>query len=289
MTTQTADFKNLVRRIRRLPPLSDTAHRLLALMRQDDYDMGEIVAVVVHDAALTANVLKVVNSPLFGVGHEVSSVERAVNLLGERMVVGIAIGSCSAQIYNHDLAGYESEPGMLWRHCLFVAIASRGAARYARSPGLRMDDVFTAGILHDIGKAVLSASMEGVAKRLIALVDTKLEKDYSAAERRLLATDHGEAGMVLGMHWRLPDNLLAAIRRHHEPAQAEASHRQLAYAVHLGDAIAQLHGVSTGVDALQYDIDPEYERYFDLNEERLHAIFLASSLEYERTRTLFFN
>ncbi|TVM31594.1 HDOD domain-containing protein [Oceanidesulfovibrio marinus] len=279
-------LREIVDKIKRLSPLSASATQLIELMQSSGSSFEQITHIVELDAALTANVLKVVNSPAFGLGHKVTSVSRAVSFLGEKMIAGIAIASCAPEVYGEELAGYAAERGELWEHSLLTAIASREIAAYCTEP-LRAEDAFTAGILHDIGKSVLSQFVAGKTHELMEAVESKAAQDFMEAERLALETDHSEAGMVLGKHWRLPANLLAAIRYHHTPHKAPEEYRPLVYCVHLGDALAQMHGVGTGAATLQCELEPTVCDYFPISEDEFQAIFLDASIEFEKSRTAF--
>lgn len=281
------DLKEIVKAIKRLSPLSPSATRLLALIQSPDSDFEQVTRIVEYDGALTANVLKVVNSSAFGLGHQVSSVSRAVNFLGEKMITGIAIASCAPEVYNSELEGYAAQRGQLWQHSLLTAIASREIAKYS-SRELQPEKAFTAGILHDIGKSVLSQYLAGETLNLMSAMESCAVQDFIEAERLALETDHSEAGMVLGMHWNLPDELLAVVRHHHEPAKAQDEHRALVYCVHLGDAMAQMQGVGTGADTLQYELAPDVSDYFDIDEETFQTIFMDVGLEFDKSRACFF-
>ncbi|MFW5735486.1 MAG: HDOD domain-containing protein [Oceanidesulfovibrio sp.] len=281
------DLKQIVQAIKSLSPLSPSAAELLQMMRDEDAGFDEVTRIVTHDGALTANVLKVVNSPAFGLGHRVSSVDRAVSFLGEKMVTGIAIASCAPEVYNSELEGYAAQRGQLWQHSLLTAIASRTISSYCRED-LRPEEAFTAGILHDIGKSVLSQYLADETVNLMQAIETNAVQDFIDAERLALETDHGEAGWVLGMHWRLPDDLLAAIRHHHAPANTPEKYKSLVYCVHLGDVMAQMHGVGTGADTLQYELDSQISDYFDIDEEAFQSMFMDVGLEFDKSRAMFF-
>ncbi|TVM14546.1 HDOD domain-containing protein [Oceanidesulfovibrio indonesiensis] len=280
------DLKDIVRAIKRLSPLSPSATRLLALLQSPDSDFEQVARIVEYDGALTANVLKVVNAPAFGLGHHVTSVSRAVSFLGEKMIAGIAIASCAPEVYNSELEGYAAQRGQLWQHSLLTAIASREIAGHSTRE-LRPEEAFTGGILHDIGKSVLSQYLAGETLTLMKAMESRAVQDFVEAERLALETDHSEAGMVLGLHWNLPEELLAVVRHHHDPGKAPEEHRALVYCVHLGDAMAQMHGVGTGADTLQYELAPETGDYFNIDEDTFQSIFMDVRLEFEKSRASF--
>jgi len=281
-------LKELIEKIRTIPPLSQSAMRLMELMNNPNRSLQQVAEIVQNDPSLTANVLKVVNAPAFGLGRPVTSLSRALSFLGERMIVGIALGSSAPGVYGKPLAGYESEAGELWEHSLRTAIASREMAGRALAD-IPADSAFTAGILHDIGKSLLSEFIEGKTREIISSIAEEEDLGFLEAERRLLGFDHCQAGLALAEHWNLPEILRQAISHHHEPANAPDEHRPLVFCVHLGDMIAMLGGTGVGADCLAYPLEERFQEYVSLTEDQVEEIALSVAMEFEKTRTLFFD
>jgi hypothetical protein len=140
---------------------------------------------------------------------------------------------------------------------------------------------FTAGILHDIGKVVISAGMEGKALELAKSVLTGQDHaSYLSAEHDALGVDHCEAGEALALEWRLPECYRIAIRHHHDPAVVDELNATLVFATHLGDTFAMMSGAGTGADSLLYPLCQDYVRYFDIPPEGVQRILLAITDEY---------
>ena len=267
--------------------LSAVASRLLEISGDQDHSVMDVGRIVENDAFLTSRVLRVANSAAFSPIEPIQTVSKAVAYLGEKMLIGIAIGSGSAKVFKTALDGYESKAGELWEHSLRTAIASRELAEYAVED-LASNIAFTAGLLHDIGKSVISEFLEGNARNLTALCDEGSVEDFLAAERSAIGTDHAQVGYELANHWRLPPTLCAAIRYHHHPWKGEEELRTLLYAVHLGDIVAMLGGVGTGADAFAYKIDNNYDKYIRIGKEDLSHLLLKVESEFSKTRKFVF-
>jgi HD-like signal output (HDOD) protein len=269
---QRATRADILAAIQEIPLLSPSASRLLQIASKEDYDINEIIEVVKCDSALTARLLKTVNSVAYGLVHQVTSIDRAVSYLGERLVAGIALEDSAKALFNKKLEGYEGPVGELWEHDLRTAIAAREIARHCQTE-LSKDLAFTAGILHAIGKAVLSDFLHGSASELLADIDSHDVKDYLEGERNILGMDHTEAGFELAKAWELPESLQMAIHHHHTPQEAPEEYRPLVYAVHLGCIIAMMSG-SHSSDALQYHLDKHYTDYFNITNEHIAMALL---------------
>lgn len=271
----------IARAIQAAPLLSPIANQLLQVTAKADHEMKEVIDLVKCDSLLTARLLRVVNSAAMGLVHPISSVDHAVSYLGERMVVGIAVAECTNEFLGKALDGYEGEAGQLWRHELFTAIASRAISRHARTP-LPADLAFTAGLLHDIGKAILSEFLCGTSRELVADIVRGDTADYLTGEQERVGLDHSEVGFELARHWKLPEALAQVIRHHHQPETVAAELRPLVYAVHLGDILAMMGGQGTGSDSMKYHLRQEYTEHFTISKDDLALLLLECSEEFRK-------
>jgi len=277
----------ILEKIHTIPPLSQSASRLMELMAIPNHSVDDITRIVQCDSALTARVLAVVNSIAFSLMEPTTSIARAITYLGDRIVLGIALDFCASSVFDKPLKGYESKRGALWDHDLRVAIASREVARLAKEK-IGLDIAFTGGILHDIGKAVLSEFLKDYTKDILDGIDNGTITDYLSAEAAKLGTNHCIVGGEMARVWNLPEPLPEIIRYHHRPDEANKSSRALVYAVHLGDIIAMMAGAGTGADAMQYQLDTKYIDYIDMPPNLLPEVMLRVEKEFKRTRSSLF-
>ncbi|PNU21106.1 phosphohydrolase [Geothermobacter hydrogeniphilus] len=274
--TEHSAVEEIRRAIEKAPLLSANAQRLMQITADTDHELGDVIDIVKCDATLTARVLRVVNSAAYDLLNPISSIDRAVSYLGERMVTCIAIGDSVGNLMNRPMAGYQAAAGELWRHDLFTAFAAREIARCARGD-MTIDLAFTAGLLHDIGKAILSEFLHGSAENLVGDIDAGHVENYLGGEKKLLGMDHAEIGLELAKSWQLPTPLQSAIAFHHEPQRAPEEDRLLVYAVHLGDIIAMMNGFGTGSDSMQYQLDQGYQDYLEFDTKQLPGIILEAT------------
>ena len=265
--------QKILRSVRDSSPLSHSAARLLSVAGKENSSVEELVKVVECDAVLTANVLKAAAPS--------TSVRLAVESLGAREVLRIALDACANALYQQPLEGYESEKGELWRHSLKTALAARELSAFSRN-GLDPGRAFTGGILHDIGKVIISAFLRDLSTSFGSEFLAHDNGSYLDVERRKLGTDHCEAGAALAEYWQLPDFYVEVTRFHHHPSGSRPEFRDLVYAIHLGDLVAMLGGAGTGVDSLKYQLDHDCARHFDLTFEALAQTLLKTELEFEK-------
>jgi HD-like signal output (HDOD) protein len=277
----------VVGRTKLLPLLSQSSMRLMEIIKDDRHTVTDIIDIVSLDAPLTARLLMVVNAPAFAQSGHVNSLSRAVAVLGEKVVTGIALAMCAPFIYEHDLAGYAGERGLLWKHSMRAAIASREVAGYGTRE-INPDVAFTSGILHDIGKAVISEYLRDMTGLLLAEVQEQKAADFLEAERQALGFDHAMLGEAVALHWQLPEPYPQVVRFHHAPMLAPEAWRHEVFCAHLGDLIAMMGGTGTGADTLLYRLDEHFEEFFRFPESWLEGILLTVSEEYEKTVAAFY-
>lgn len=285
MVTQ-INQEELQKIVKSVPMLSPSASRLLQLSADPDHDLIDVINLVRTDANLTARVLKIVNSAAYGLVNQITSIDRAISYLGERIVVSIALGDCAGKLFDKELSGYEASSGDLWKHDLRAALASREVVVQS---GLEVSPelAFTAGLLHDIGKALISDYLSGSVEDAVALLSEEDNLDYLEAEARMIGFDHTRAGHELAKTWELPEELAQVILYHHEPSKASEQHRALVYAVHLGDNIAMMGGFGTGADSMRHKLDPAYADYIKISPKTLAGIMLTVDIEFEKLEESF--
>jgi putative nucleotidyltransferase with HDIG domain len=272
--------KTLEEALAGVKPISPALIKLVDVTADARHSLQDVLEVIRFDSVLTAQLLRAANSAAFRRSEPVDSLDMAISLLGERFVVGLAMELRSDGFFDRPLVGYESEAGDLWRHGIKTALAARLLCRYSQQPidgGL----AFTAGILHDIGKVVLSGLLEGETADMVASVGSGQDHlSFLGAEREKLGYDHCEAGAALAEKWRLPACYCEAIRWHHQPARSQPECVPLVYAVHVGDALAMMAGAGTGADCLLYPLDAAVNTYLKLDDESIPRVLLEMDREY---------
>ena len=108
------------------------------------------------------------------------------------------------------------------------------------------------------------------------------KKDYVAAERDVIGTDHAEVGALLAEHWNLPATLRSVIAYHHKPGKAQEADRPLVYVIHLADVVAKMGGTGTGSDSFLYTLDEHYKEYVSISLVDLGKIYYHTGIEYEK-------
>lgn len=233
---------NLEQKIQQLPSLSVVITRLLVLLQRDDVSMDELTAEIGKDQALMVRILRIANSPFYGLSSRISSLQYASTLLGLHTLQGIIT---AAGVIDHFPAGQDQtfNRQSFWQHAIGTGIVAQVLARRS---GLDAEQAFTAGLLHDIGKVVLAVYFEDEFVRVLAWRD---EHDclIREAEHAVLGFDHTEIGAHIARHWKLPRLLINAIQFHHSIPRVATPLSEL---VHVADILCRGMDIGHGGDDL---------------------------------------
>ena len=275
----------IISKIRSVPPLSHTAQQIMAILCSRGQSVENLARIIETDAALTARVLRIVNATALFREEPITTIAGAMTALGSRVMLGIALDYCTDGLMLKPLDGYEAEQGKLWEHNLLTAIAAKVVAMTSPME-VNADEAFTGGILHDIGKSVLSEFLKGSTQVMIMGIDRGMLPDFLAAEEERLGTNHCIIGAAMAKMWKLPSPFPEIIRHHHHPLAAEEQYHRIIYAVHLGDIIAMMKGIGTGCDSLCYQLENGYKELLGIRKDQLPAIMLSVDEEFQRTKAL---
>jgi len=195
-----------------LPPAPSLMVQLISLVRQPDRDPGEIVQLMKHDPAVTAEVLHRCNSPVYGEEEPVTDLEEALFRLGFLEVYRIAVGLFGRQTISTVRATNAMQVESLWRHSAITAIIS---GTIARELGDAEGITFTAGLLHDVGKVVLATAEKSRY--------AELRREYGLsgmpandAEKAVFGFSHSEVGALLLHRWGVPEEVSVPVLSHHD-------------------------------------------------------------------------
>ncbi|MGB9885934.1 MAG: HDOD domain-containing protein [Moorellales bacterium] len=269
-------LQDLVEKVQDLPALPTVVNQVIRLTEDPDSTAADLNAVISRDQALTAKVLRLANSAYYGFPRRVATVTDAVVLLGFNTIRNLVLAASVSNVLQREAPGYQLGRGDLWWHSLTSAMAARLLARKIRFRAA--EEAFVAGLLHDIGKLVLSQYVAETYAQILERV-TRDGVPFMEAEQAILGFDHARAGGLVAEKWNLPEGLVEAIGCHHRPAAARKA-PALAALAHTGDALALMLGAGLGADGLMYPLDWDSVAAVGLTEEKVEEVLdeLADSL-----------
>ena len=272
--------QEIINKVKNLPPISQAALKLVNLLEQAAISNDEIVQVIKCDNVLTAKLLRACNSPYFGLDDPVSSVDQAVLMLGHQQILHIVLTLAFGSAMVVPLPGYAVEANELWRHSLITATAAEIVAAEAYDMNVETPVAFTVGLLHDIGKLVMSQAITPEIQGEIRQLIEQQGCSRTEAEKKILGTDHGEIGACLLRSWNLPEEILEAVANHHHPVCEPRP--KLSVITHVANCLAHLAGSAPGWDGFAVRVNPQAVAALNLDEARLEGLVATVREAFER-------
>ncbi len=234
--------------MRNLPPLPQVTRQLLLVIADEDASAQDVSKVLSSDQALAGKVLKLVNSSFYGVQQEVTTISRAVVLLGFTGVRNLALGFGSVSALQK--LGGDIDMKGFWAHAL-----ANGSATQVLAPLVKRrtdpEEAFLAGLMHDIGAYVLAAAVPDIYGPILE----DPGRNRLEAEQQMCGLTHAQVGQGLLKFWELPVDFSNAARYHHDIDRACDGTQPLTNLVAIADVLACIHGGSFETPASEKDID----------------------------------
>ncbi len=216
-----------------LPTLPTIYMKLSRLLNVPDASIRKISSIVSEDPAVSAMVLKIVNSAFYGFPKKIGDLQHAIVILGLNEIKNLVLATSMYKLVKQFKASRAFNMESFWKHSIGCAVASRVLAETAhiKSP----EEVFAGGLLHDIGKLIhamyLRQEFDDVVKNVI-----ETGSQMFVSEEKILGFNHAQTGSALAGKWRLPRETVNMIAYHHSPDMPEILTKEVA-AVHIGNTI----------------------------------------------------
>jgi HD-like signal output (HDOD) protein len=209
-----------------------------------------IAEIVSTDAGLTTRLLRIANSPMFGLPGRVEEIGRAVSLMGTKQVRDLALAACVIDRFK-DVPETLVSMASFWRHSLGCALLARALATRRRSPNI--ERFFVIGLLHDLGVLLMCQLIPQETSRILTQVAQG--QPLVATERSVLGFDHGDVGQALLEAWGLPQSLSLPVGRHHCPG-AGAAYAEESALLHLASTITDLMAIGGTLEGRPAPLEP---------------------------------
>jgi putative nucleotidyltransferase with HDIG domain len=196
--------------LRLVPPFPAIAQRVLALVNQEDANLNALEDLVKMDPSFAAELLRFANSALLGSRRKVRSISLAITVVGLDRIKTMATLVAVNRMVRFSVR--REALRKVWVHSLVTALLAEEASRVS---GIARESAYTAGLLHNLGTLGLMSAYPDEYSRMLE-VSNDFGFDLLQTERDLFEIDHCLAGAYLAQDWDFPDDLIAAIARHHE-------------------------------------------------------------------------
>ncbi len=229
-------------------------------------DLHEIIK---NDPALSAKILKVVNSAFYGLPGQIGDIDRAIVLLGLSAVKNIAIAASITRLFKGKQITKEITAKDLWTHSLAVGVASRLLHKQIHKQG--GDDIFLAGLIHDLGIMAIRQAFPDKLTEVINHV-VRTEDDYCTVENDIIGADHQAFGAGLGAKWKFPRHLRAVMGYHHQPDAVSEEHSTLVRIVQLADILCCRSKIGFHLTARSTALEPAHLVSVGLNSDQVAEV-----------------
>ncbi len=260
------DADKLLDSITDIPTLPDVVARINQLVRDPNTSAADINDVISRDMALSAKVLKLVNSPFYGFPRRITSITYAVVILGFRTIRNLAMSVFMMDLFKKGCEGFDAKA--FWRYCIGAAVASQTVAKHVEFP--HGEDAFMGGLLHDVGLVIMSQYVTDDFAKVLEKRD-QLDCLLLEAEEHALDYDHTQLGGKLMERWNLPPHLVEIVRHYPDPARADADN-MLVSIVHLGAIFTRALCFGNAGDNRLFAIDEHAWKQSGLTEPKLAEV-----------------
>lgn len=239
--------KAIVNQVTALPQFPENIVLIQKLIADPKSEMTDIARQISMDPALTADLLKIVNSAQFMLPKKVDSISEAVKMVGIRGIKNLLYSYGTQKILGDESS---QEKRLLWDHSYRTAFYAYNLAKNFKRDRNLMDDVYVGGILHDMGKIIFSNVHPELLQKIRNFC---AEKNIPASEFENLSAgmNHAEIGALIAEKWNFPDSLVAAIRLHHDPSLAPTDFREVVETVYLANMLCEFEAGNVSFD--QFD------------------------------------
>jgi len=210
-------------KIKDIPIMPQVATKVLQLQEDNlDISFKELEKIILLDPAITARILKVANSALYARQREITNVQQAIVLLGFKMIKSMILLVCASNIYGKNKKKFKDIPDTMmtkssamemWRHLILTAFIAKHIATKKLED--KKEDIFVAGLLHDIGRIVLMVNESELYENFLKEILASPDKDVLEVEKKIFGYNHLEVGKIVLGKWNFPNELVDVISQHH--------------------------------------------------------------------------
>lgn len=208
-----SNLDQLLSKVKELPALPQIYTRVTALLDDVNASVNKIGEAVQTEPSITSRILRMVNSAYYGLPYSITSIPQTISLIGRQRLKDILIGTLLAGLFKN-IENENFSMNDFWRHSIKTAIIARHIAMQSAHI-IDHEALFTAGLLHDVGRLVIAAKLPELQLQIDTLIAEK-KIDILQAEQEILGFDHTDVSKALLQKWRLPDLLVYAVKNHHE-------------------------------------------------------------------------
>jgi putative nucleotidyltransferase with HDIG domain len=251
-----------------LATLPEVTANVIKTVEDPKSSAAQLHAIVRHDPALVARVLKVVNSAFYGLPGQVTSIDRAIVLLGLNAVKNLAVAASMGQMFRGLKLTEKHSAKDLWVHCIAVAVVAKELAKKTK-PALA-EEAFLGGMIHDIG--ILIALQTWPERVRNVCEKASGTESFFELEKAIIGVNHTYLGKMLAEKWQFPKSCQMVAANHHSPHLAGESEKELITLLYVADTICCQAGFGFALTAQHQDITPDHLATINATPELLATV-----------------
>lgn len=231
-------LQDIQRYVDKMPSLSTTVTKVLEVCNQPNVAPNDLNKIISLDPVLVGNVLKLINSAFYALPNKITSLTRAIIILGINTVKNLALSTAVLdQMKKSEQSAFLMDD--FWMHSICVGVTAKAIACELKIPVNQREEFFLAGLLHDLGKIPMAHCFPQEYSICLNLAyEQKIP--LHEAEMAAFGFDHQHCGNIIATKWKLNDNIISAMKHHHEPEKADEDHRLLIFSVAIADLYANI-------------------------------------------------
>jgi HD-like signal output (HDOD) protein len=273
--------KSLVQNLDRLVSLPDVCIKVNQLLGSSDYSVTEVADTMIQDTDISARLLRLVNSPLFGQRAKVETLSRAVTLIGANELRNLVMATAAQRAFT----GIPEEMVNMadfWRHSVTTGVMAKTLAEHSNV--LHSERLLVMGVLHDLGRLAIYLTLPVESRDILHITggDSWILAD---TEQEILGFTHLDVGAELMRAWHLPESFIEIAGYHNAPAKA-TDHRLEVSLVHIAKAVANGYMVGLSVDEMLWAIDPVAWEITDFSHQEVSSLVAEMIERSEETMEL---
>jgi len=246
--------EDLVKGVVKLISLPEIYIRVSQILEDENHSAKQLGEIISHDPALTARILRIVNSAYYSLAAKIELVSRAVSVIGEDDLRNLVLATSAVDTFKR-IPNQLVDIDLFWRHSVHTGIVSRLLSKHCNI--LHGERLFVAGMLHDIGKLILYFKEPELSQQVL-LAAAESDGQLFRSEQKIIGFTHGDVGAALIDAWQLSDTLKEVVGYHHTPLKAK-NYRMEASIVHIANCVVNALGPDIDVDEHLLDDFPGFE------------------------------
>lgn len=267
----------------KMPSLPTTVSKILEICNDPQTSPADLNRVISLDPVLMGKVMKLINSAYYGISQHITSLVRAIIMLGINTVKNLALSTAVLENLANasDFRALNMEG--FWRHSLCVGVTSKLIARKRNIVATRLEEYFMAGLLHDLGKIPLNNRLSEQYVKAMANSDREQVSLYQA-ERAEIGADHADVGRFIMANWQLGEEITDSVAYHHSADGYEGSNKDIVYTVALSNYLANTLEIGFAGDRYPEKPDEKIFTYLKITMDWLDEIEDTVNAEIEKAR-----